>query len=150
MNKIITLSSIAAFSLFLGGCTTTKTFVDKLSGEKPDYSSLYLRGSFTWWEADEAYRVVEHKDNIYRVVVELVADGQPYDFKFADKDWSTGLSCGYKNKSSDENLQVNLTVNANCDTPVDNFVFTPKESGKYIFQIDFNSWSDPQVTVLKL
>lgn len=150
MKTLFNISRIAALSLLMFSCTSTKTFVDNLSGDKPDYSQLYLRGSFTWWEADEAYRVTEVQEHVYRVIVDLVADGQPYDFKFADKDWTSGLSCGYKNKNSDENLKVNLTVNANCDTPVDNFVFTPEESGKYIFQIDFNSWLDPKVTVLKL
>ncbi|BDX04484.1 hypothetical protein [Planctobacterium marinum] len=148
--KFKSLFSTLLITATLAGCSSTKTFVDGLDNDKPSYGELYLRGSFTWWEADDAYKVVQFEENIYRVVVELVADGQPYDFKFADKAWSEGLSCGYKNKDSDEYLKLNKTVSANCNTPVDNFVFVPKESGKYIFQIDFSGWSAPKVSVFKM
>lgn len=148
--KLKSIALILSATLVSSGCTTTKSIVDNLGSESLDYDSLYLRGSFSWWEADEAYKVVEVKDNVYRVVVELVADGQPYDFKFADKDWSEGLSCGYRDKSSDEYLTLDKTVSANCNTPVDNFVFIPQESGKYVFQIDFSGWLDPKVSVSKM
>ena len=104
--KLKSLFSTFLIAATLSGCSSTKTFVDGLDNDKPSYDELYLRGSFTWWEADEAYKVVKFDESIYRVVVELVADGQPYDFKFADKAWSEGLSCGYKDKVSDEYLAL--------------------------------------------
>ena len=136
--------------VLLSGCTTTKSFVNTITSESYDYSELYLRGSFTWWEAEEKYKVVPFEDDTYRVTVSLVADGQPYDFKFADKGWSEGLSCGYLNKEKDEQLSLTDSVSANCNTPVDNFIFVPDESGDYIFEIDFSSWGPPQVSVKKL
>lgn len=135
---------------FLGACTSTTTDEVRQSVDSYDYNTLFLRGSFSWWEADENYRVNEVSDGVYSVVVELVADGQPYDFKFADKDWTNGLSCGYRDKDSDEQIMLGKSVDVNCFTPVDNFIFIPEESGKYIFTLDFNTWGDPELTVNKL
>lgn len=134
----------------LTACSTTTTEETSQGDVSYDYDSLYLRGSFSWWEADENYRVTEMSKGVYSVVVELVADGQPYDFKFADKEWTNGLSCGYRDKDSDEVIELGRSVDVNCFTPVDNFIFVPKESGKYIFKLDFNGWGDPELTVNKL
>lgn len=134
---------------FLSGCTTTHKIIDIVS-DTPAYENLYLRGSFTWWEADPQFKVQEHAVKQYSVAVDLVADGQPYEFKFADESWSPGLSCGYKNKSQDEVLTLERVVEANCDTPVDNFKFTPPASGKYLFIIDFSGWSGPEVKVVQI
>lgn len=140
---------IGVLSVFVTGCTTTHQIIDMVS-DKPDYSQLFLRGSFTWWEADPQYQVQNYANNQYSVAVELVADGQPYEFKFADENWSPGLSCGYKSKENDEILELGRIVDANCDTPVDNFKFTPPTSGKYLFIIDFSGWTSPEVKVVRI
>lgn len=136
--------------LFISGCSTVATENEGSAELSFDYSTLFLRGSFSWWEADENYKVVLVSKDLYRVVVDLVADGQPYDFKFADKDWTNGLSCGFRDKEDDEIITLNKKVSVNCYTPVDNFIFVPEESGKYIFTIDFSGWGDPRLTVNKL
>ena len=142
------LSGVATL-LLLSACTTTTTDI-KQQSESFDYSTLFLRGSFSWWEADDKYKVISHGDSVYKVTVELVADGQPYDFKFADKDWTIGLSCGYKNQSDDENIQLNKSVSVNCHTPVNNFIFKPIVSGKYLFSIDFSNKNSPTLIVNKI
>lgn len=144
------LLSGALLLALLSGCSTTTKEEQAKQGASYDYSTLYLRGSFSWWEADENYKVNETSEGVFSVVVELVADGQPYDFKFADKGWTNGLSCGYRDKDSDEVIILGKAVDVNCFTPVDNFIFIPGESGKYIFTLDFNSWGDPELTVNKL
>ena len=137
-------------ALLLTGCSTTTVLGP--TEEKPsfDYSSLYLRGSFSWWEAEESYKVSEVSEDVFKAVVELRADGQPYDFKLADKDWTIGLNCGFRDKEDDELIQLGESVSVNCSTPVDNFIFVPKETGRYIFTIDFSGWGDPKLTVDKL
>lgn len=149
MTKLPRISLLLT-ALALTACSTTKQIVNDMVNEKPDFKQLYLRGSFSWWEADEQYKVSSYQEDIFRVTVELVADGQPYDFKFADKEWSKGLSCGYLEKENDEVLVPGKVVNANCDTPVDNFIFIPESSGSYIFQIDFSGWTHPQVSIIKV
>lgn len=136
--------------LILSGCTTTEIVDGQKSDSEYDYSTLYLRGSFSWWEAEEAYKVVKVSDSEFKVVVDLVADGQPYDFKFADKNWTNGLSCGYRDKDRDEEIVLGRSASVNCFTPVDNFKFLPDESGKYMFTLDFSGWGDPKLTVVKL
>jgi len=122
--------------LSLTGCKTTG-FTSILGAEtSPNWHSLYLRGVFTWWEADEKYKVEQISSTLYRANVELIADGQPYDFKFADKDWTPGTRCGFFNKASDEVLSEGKRAKANCDTPGDNFKFTPSTTGLYHFYFD--------------
>lgn len=148
-TPLVSLFRASALSLVLAGCSTTHQIMDMVK-VNPEYQNLYLRGSFTWWEADPQFKVQPYADNQYSVAVELVADGQPYEFKFADENWSPGLSCGYKNKEDDEVLALGKIVDANCDTPVDNFKFTPPTSGKYLFIIDFSGWSSPEVKVVQI
>lgn len=138
---------ILGLILLISGCTTTTTENEGTSEPSFDYSTLYLRGSFSWWEADENYKVNKVSEKVFKVVVDLVADGQPYDFKFADKNWTNGLSCGFRDKEDDEIISLGKKVSVNCYTPVDNFIFVPEESGKYIFSIDFSGWGDPTLKV---
>lgn len=151
LHKIKEITSGLVLLGLLQGCTTTAKIMDMVTPTPEyDYSSLYLRGSFSWWEADEKYKVVKVNDSKYSVMVDLVADGQPYDFKFSDKDWTPGLRCGYLDKTNDEILSVGVGVDANCDTPVDNFKFTPDSSGTYLFTIEFHNWNAPEVTITKI
>lgn len=125
----------------LSGCATN---VIPTFSSSPDYSTLYLRGVFTWWEADEKYKLIEVSDNIYATQIDLIADSQPYDFKFADADWSPDLNCGY---ADEQNVKLNQRVKADCNTTDRNFKFTPSKTGLFEFSIDFNGLGSPKILI---
>lgn len=141
-NLLVILGSV----IFLSSCVSTKNVFT--TSKTHNWEALYLRGVFTWWEAEEQYRVHKVEEDLYRVSVELVADGQPYDFKFADRHWSPGLRCGYANKDQDQTLRLGLAVKANCDTQVNNFKFTPGQSGEFHFYFDARIQDQPSVYIV--
>jgi len=110
---------------------------------------MYLRGVFNWWEADEAFKLIEQPDGTYMAKVELIADGQPYDFKIADANWSQGYNCGYLEKANDEIISLNRLVKADCNTTTNNFKFTPTHSGRYAFYVNFVNFQAPSLVVRK-
>ena len=114
--------------------------------QSPDYSTLYLRGVFSWWEADEKYKLREVDDDVFATRIELIADGQPYDFKFADAAWSADLNCGYLS-IDDQVVTLDSVVKASCDRANENFKFTPNETGVYEFTIDFSGFGSPRVHI---
>jgi hypothetical protein len=83
---------------------------------------------------------------VYSTTIELIADGQPYDFKFADVNWTPGMNCGY---ASDSNkvIFVGVPVRANCETTDENFRFTPTETGTFQFMINFSGFGAPKVSI---
>jgi len=141
--KKIGFVSVAIWASLLSGCATN--VIDSFSKEQ-NYDGLYLRGVFSWWEADEKYKLLELSDRVYSTTIELIADGQPYDFKFADANWTPGMNCGYANES-DRVIVVGDSVRSNCDTTDENFQFTPTETGVFRFTIDFIGFGAPKVTV---
>lgn len=135
--KTLTLASVMAVS---AGCATTS---------ERDYSeSLYLRGQFAWWDALPEYKVKKVESGLYRTEVKLKADGQPYEFKFGDANWSSGTNCGYLSEKDDETVTLNNPVNANCSAVFENFRFTPPETGVYGFYFDTRG-EIPQVYINK-
>ena len=145
MNKIGFVTMAMLVSL-LSGCATN--VIDNFIKEK-HYDGLYLRGVFSWWEADEKYKLVELSDRVYSTSIELIADGQPYDFKFADANWTPGMNCGYASES-DRMIVVGDTVKSNCDTTDENFRFTPTETGTFKFIIDFSGFGAPKVSIIAI
>lgn len=145
--KFNRLISIALISFFTSGCATN---VVKTLTSSPDYSQLYLRGVFTWWEADPKYKLKELASEVYATRVELIADGQPYDFRFADANWSPDLNCGYSDQQDDQVIYLDQAVKANCSADDQSFQFTPQETGLYQFIIDFSGFGSPLVTVQQL
>lgn len=136
-------------SLLIGGCSTT--FIDDLIPESEiNYQEMYVRGVFTWWEADPNYRLTEIGNKLFSANAKLIADGQPYDFKFADENWTPGLSCGSVEGKENVSLNLDSKVLANCDNPQGNFKFTPDETGTYGFVIDFNEPNQPVVYVTRI
>jgi hypothetical protein len=142
MKKKVFVSVVILASL-LNGCATN--VIDSFIKEQ-NYDGLYLRGVFSWWEADEKYKLVEISDEVYSTSIELIADGQPYDFKFADSNWTPGMNCGYANES-DRVIVVDSSVRANCDTTDENFRFTPTETGTFNFTINFSDFGAPKVSI---
>lgn len=128
----------------LSGCSTISVEQRKTQ----DYSKLYLRGVFTWWEANPSYKVKEGSDEVYSASVKLIADGQPYDFKFADENWTPGLACGPLS-NRDINLKAGAKALVDCQNPKENFKFTPNKTGLYRFIFDARNQSQPIVYVLK-
>ncbi len=105
------------------------------TGKKDLSSFMYLRGVFTWWDAEEEFKLKPAGQDLYYASAELVADGQPYDYKFADAGWSSGANCGFLGKE-DEIVEVGKRNKVNCSSVFENFKFTPPETGVYNFYID--------------
>jgi hypothetical protein len=142
MNRLV-FFSVAILTGLLSGCATN--VIDSFIKAK-NYDGLYLRGVFSWWEADEKYKLIELSDNVYSTTIELIADGQPYDFKFADSNWTPGLNCGYASLS-DRVIVIGDSVNSNCEAADDNFRFTPTKTGTFQFLIDFSGLGAPKVSI---
>jgi uncharacterized protein YceK len=70
MSKI-RIVSVVILASFLSGCATN--VIDSFIKEQ-NYDGLYLRGVFSWWEADEKYKLVELSDQVYSTSIELIAD----------------------------------------------------------------------------
>jgi uncharacterized protein YceK len=142
--KKIRFVPLVILTTLLSGCATNiiGDFIKKQS-----HDGLYLRGVFSWWEADEKYKLVELSDQVFATSIELIADGQPYDFKFADSSWTPGMNCGYARKS-DKIIVVGVSVRSNCESTDENFRFTPSETGTFQFMIDFSVFGAPKVSIL--
>ena len=139
MRKLFISFTVASI-LGLSGCATRN--MEPFS-ESASYDGLYLRGVFTWWEADPKYKLVKVGNQRYSTTIKLIADGQPYDFKFADADWTPGLNCGYLDEARDRILALDVPVKSSCETSDENFRFTPAKTGVYEFSIDFTEQSIP-------
>ncbi len=127
MNKKLTTLAMASVLAITAGCAT--------SGGRDYSDSLYLRGQFAWWDALPEYKVKQVENGLYRTEVELKADGQPYEFKFGDANWSSGTNCGYLSEE-DKDVELNKPVKANCSAVFENFRFTPPETATYGFYFD--------------
>lgn len=149
MRKAVPLKSYLLFlsAVVISACSSTK-LDNPIELRDQAYNSLYLRGVFTWWEADEAFKVEQITDTLFRANAKLIADGEPYDFKFADTNWTPGLSCGLSPSENVEFLQLDQPVQADCYlSDTQNFKFTPDESGLYSFFIDFEDYNSPKVYI---
>lgn len=135
--------AIVSLVLLLNACSTIDTSQQLPT---PNYQELYLRGVFNWWEAEEKYKVVKVKDGLFRSQVELIADGEPYDFRFADKDWTPGLTCGTRSNGG-QLIRLGRRLVADCFEGLNNFKFYPDKTGVYEFFIDFNLGSKPLVYI---
>ena len=139
------IAFLIVLSMLVSGCSTT--FVEQIL--EKDYESFYLRGVFTWWEADENYRVKLVEGKLYKASVKLIADGQPYDFKFADENYAPGYDCGSPVGTEGKVLVTGKSALAVCEEPGGNFQFTPEETATYDFFIDFTNEESPSVYILK-
>ena len=107
------------------------------AAKKPDYSqTLYLRAVFNWWDTQPEYKVEQVDVDLYRAKAKLVADGKYYDFKFADEDWTPGMSCGFENEAQAIIVENSESVPTNCDVNGAYFKFKPKKTGSFYFYFD--------------
>ena len=131
----------------LSGCATSaklKEYIPSFSDDR-DYASLYLRGVFNWWEAEPAYQFTE-QGSAYVVDVELIADGQPYDFKVADAVYSSEHHCGAL--ASLGVLAVENTFTLHCSDTAYNLQFTPAMTGTYRFTL--RPGHSPSITISRI
>ncbi|MBE1300375.1 MAG: hypothetical protein GJ680_10785 [Alteromonadaceae bacterium] len=150
-NKSLTKLVVCAMvSAALTGCASSQKIADALLEEPIDFTNVFLRGSFSWWEADEKFRLNEIGNGEYAVSVELVADGQPYDFKFADANYTPKYTCGFASQQMEVlNEGVEAEVSCNTAASVDNFKFTPISSGTYQFKLITSKWDNHKIVIIK-
>lgn len=96
-----------------------------------DFSELYLRGVFNWWEARPAFQLQRGASGWY-VDVELIADGQPYDFRLTDANWTSSQTCG--SEQAGQAVISQETVYMVCGDLSQNLQFTPGQTGVYRFR----------------
>lgn len=97
-----------------------------------DLEKIYVRGIFNWWEAEPAYLLSKESSDTYSVTVELIADGQPYDFRLADQYWSPSKSCGAPDIQVVDQGQALVLY---CSGDSKNLQFTPQVTGHYKFLV---------------
>ncbi|MEW9797863.1 hypothetical protein [Alteromonas sp. CYL-A6] len=126
---------ILTLSVWLTACSSSGQFsVPGLMNDDVDidFKNLYLRGVFNWWEATPAFQFSESSDGWY-VDVELIADGQPYDFRLSDASWTPQQTCGAKYPG--QSVSVSSTVFLVCNPGQQNVQFTPSTTGVYRFTV---------------
>lgn len=116
-----------------------------------NYSDLYLRSEFTYWEAQKRFKFSSsNPDAILAnkvLIADVVADGNPYHLKVADKLWSKDKNCGFKLNGSSKlilnqwlELECHYDYNLLKTTPVVNPIkFEPRVSGKYKFELKMST-----------
>lgn len=138
---------LAPIVMLLTACSQTAQY-PIFTPQKPEivFSDWYLRGIFNWWEAQPRYQLMSTKEGWY-VDVELIADQQPYDFKFSNATWSTEQTCGssYKGYAVSVNSDTVLT----CGEYAENLQFTPIKTGVYRFTVKGKRASGIVLTVTK-
>ncbi len=136
-----------AFQL-LASCASSGSSDFFERAQPKDYTNMYLRGVFNWWEIDEAFKLMPIAEDEYAVTFELIADGQPYDFKVADVNWSMTLNCG--NAFEAEPIELNQEHRLVCAADSLNLQFTPSETSLYRFILDVSSNASPELKVVKV
>lgn len=147
-TKLVKLTTALVILHVLGGCASSNNTDFFNQTPEKDYSNMYLRGVFNWWEVNEAFKLTPNSDTSYSVTIELIADGQPYDFKVADNNWSMALNCG--NEFNASAMKLSQTVSLVCASDSLNLQFTPSETAMYRFIFDVSDNSGPELVIEKL
>lgn len=140
-HKILFLASVFAIT----GCAVPSTSELFSTTPEKNYSEVYLRGVFNWWEATDAFKFKVVDEYTLSVDVELIADGQPYDFKVADNTWSPAFNCGLATQSAA--MSINVDVELYCYSDSLNLQFTPAETATYRFELDVSNNQYPELKV---
>lgn len=139
---------MVAFSLVLLSACSTQSARNLISFE-PDknYQDMYLRGVFNWWEASEQFKLMRISPESYAITIELIADGQPYDFKVANASWTPEFNCGFEYAPSRVELYDAVTLI--CEQTSQNIQFVPAETGLFTFEFNISDNSEPKLIITK-
>lgn len=125
--------TLPLLTVLTSACTQTGQF-PVYQEKQPEivFSEWYLRGVFNWWEAKPGYKL-KRGNNGWYVDVELIADDQPYDFKFSNASWATGQTCGASYKGLTIGLRQSMSLT--CGAVSQNMRFTPPQTATYRFTV---------------
>lgn len=145
MHKFTKLTVVALCLIGLSACST-RSARDLISFE-PDknYQDMYLRGVFNWWEATEQFKLTRVNSERYSITIELIADGQPYDFKVADANWDPEFNCGFE--YAPRKVELYDSVDLVCEQTSQNIQFVPSETGQFKFEFDISNNNEPELTI---
>lgn len=140
--------SCLVFLVMLTGCSSSSNFPIPGVSSSPEiqFDTLYLRGVFNWWEATPAFKFKQGSTGWY-VDVELIADGQPYDFRVSNQSWAPGQTCGAK--YAGQSVTANNVVYMVCNPGEQNLQFTPNSTGVYRFRLSSASGDELALVVTK-
>lgn len=147
MKKLI---CVFTFCFALSACTSSGGLaIPEVLPEAPSiqFDRLFLRGVFNWWEADPSYQF-KRTNSGWSVDVELIADGQPYDFRISDAKWTPSQSCGGKYKG--QPVMIGSTTYLVCEQGSENLQFTPSSTGTYRFTATPASAGEVALVVSKI
>lgn len=147
-KKYVKFFLIALSLHFVVGCASSGSKDFLSTNVQKDYSDMYLRGVFNWWEANENFRLQPINNSEYAVTIELIADNQPYDFKVADANWNMQLDCG--NTFDAAPMMLDRAVELVCASDSLNLQFTPTETGLYQFTLDVSDNDEPELTIRRI
>ena len=136
--------------LFISGCATPIPLSIGGDYTQTDFDGMYLRGIMNWWEASEPYKLVQSETDkdVYTLQIELIADGQPYDFKIADGAWKNELNCG--TGFGEQSIKLKQKKKLYCAGDSANLKFTPAQTGQYQFTLDVSSNRSPTIKISKV
>ena len=147
LKKLLTIASMC---IALSACSSSGSFkIPEIAPDVPriQFENMFLRGVFNWWEADPSYKF-KRSNSGWTVDVELIADGQPYDFRLSDAKWTPSQSCGGKYKG--QPVMLGSTVYLVCEQGSENLQFTPSSTGTYRFTATAASAGEVALVVSKL
>jgi hypothetical protein len=149
LSKLIKITLTLLGLQVLAGCASSGSVDFFSQSEKKDYSNMYLRGVFNWWEVNESFKLAPTGSDQYSVTIELIADGQPYDFKVADNVWTMTLNCGNE-YGEQEAMTLGENVTLICASDSVNLQFTPSETGLFVFTLDTSDNEEPELTIERM
>ncbi len=117
------------------------------SNESINFDELYIRGVFNWWEAKQSHQLNAKWDQ-GTVDVNLIADGQPYDFKFSDQYWTPSQTCG--GSYTGQLVSTQSTLYLTCGADAKNLQFTPSDDGTYRFILTDADNGETRLDVVKI
>jgi len=142
------LSIVALSMLTLAACSSNPIArIDTTQSLNQHVGDLFLRGVFNWWEASNTFQFQNIGNDKLSVTVELIADGQPYDFKVADSKWTPFLNCGQAQNQG--TLELDKAVLLVCQENSLNLQFMPSVTGRFTFILDVSSPGFPELEVIQ-
>lgn len=149
LSKIVKITITLLSLQILAACASSGSVDFFSQSEKKDYSNMYLRGVFNWWEVNESFKLIPTDTDQYSVTIELIADGQPYDFKVADSSWTMTLNCG-KEFGKEDAMSLGDNVTLMCASDSINLQFTPSETGLFVFMLDVSDNDEPELLIERM